>query len=124
MNRKQRKRSEREVMAEKDGIMKEVPKTEWAFDERVNNLHGLTRVFRSKHRVALVFDKAMSPQMQPCIKVMCRDIGSSKLGWADLQKIKNEIFGLDAWGIQYLPPQKEVVDQANMYWFYLFEATK
>ena len=56
------------------------------------------------------------------IKVMVRhNTGKPIVQWSHLQDIKNQIFGPEALAIQYLPPQSKLVDQANMYWFFVKE---
>ena len=35
--------------------------------------------------------------------------------WRDLQRIKNELFGAEATAVQVMPPQSELVDEADMY---------
>lgn len=36
--------------------------------------------------------------------------------WKHRQIIKNEIIGKEHVGVEFMPPEEEVVDQANMYW--------
>lgn len=40
--------------------------------------------------------------------------------WNEIQNIKNDVFGYDAIAIEYYPPQNEVVDQAHIYWIWIF----
>lgn len=119
MDRKQKRRYVRETMKENDDKMVEVEKSEWVLKQYEYELRNMTRLFRSKKRIALVFDDDTTIDGRHAIRVMCRDIQSNKLGWSDLQKIKNECFGDEACGIQYLPPESMLVDKANMYWFYI-----
>lgn len=35
--------------------------------------------------------------------------------WRDMQRIKNELFGEDRTAVEVMPPQPEVVDEANSY---------
>lgn len=35
--------------------------------------------------------------------------------WRDMQRIKNEIFGNEATAVQVMPPESELVDDADMY---------
>lgn len=39
--------------------------------------------------------------------------------WAEMQRIKNELFGPEMMAIQLFPQESELVDVANMYWMYL-----
>lgn len=52
-------------------------------------------------------------------RVMIRKHDSSRVVWAEMQRIKNELFGEDRIAVEVLPRQKDVVDSANMYWFFL-----
>lgn len=39
--------------------------------------------------------------------------------WSDLFRIKNEIFGDEVEAVQFLPKKSELVDRANLYWFFI-----
>ena len=52
-------------------------------------------------------------------RVMVRRHDSGRICWAELQRIKNELFGEDRMAFEMLPRQKDLVDSANMYWFFL-----
>lgn len=41
--------------------------------------------------------------------------------WQDIFRIKNEIFGEETEAIQFLPPKSELIDSANLYWFFIAE---
>ena len=40
--------------------------------------------------------------------------------WSELQKIKNEIFGEETTAIEYYPANSRLVDEANIYWLWIF----
>ena len=52
-------------------------------------------------------------------RVMVRTHDSRRIEWAELQRIKNELFGEHRIAIQIFPRQTDLVDSANMYWFFL-----
>lgn len=53
-------------------------------------------------------------------KVMVRRCDAAPLScWQDLYRIKNEIFGEETEAVQFLPPKSELVDVANLYWFWI-----
>jgi len=52
-------------------------------------------------------------------RVMVRKHDSTRVEWAELQRIKNELFGEDRVAVEVLPRQRDLVDSANMYWFFL-----
>ena len=43
---------------------------------------------------------------------------SVNVPWADKQRIKNEIFGEEKLFIECFPPEKELIDQANLFWIW------
>ena len=43
------------------------------------------------------------------------------MGWAELQRIKNELFGPEFLAIEVYPRQSKLIDAANMYHLWLFE---
>lgn len=98
-----------------------VPRDEWGTD--IAPPVGLTRVFRNNRLCALVYDwdEDRDPLVygERATKVMVRNLNNTEVPWRDLQYCKNIIFGPNAIGKQYLPPEKDLVDQANMYWFFV-----
>lgn len=53
-------------------------------------------------------------------RIMVRRADSEPImSWSDMQRIKNELFGLEVEAIQFLPAQSALVDQANLYWFFI-----
>lgn len=44
-----------------------------------------------------------------------RTASSLEPPWRDLQRIKNELFGVESTAVQVMPPQSELVDEADMY---------
>lgn len=53
-------------------------------------------------------------------KVMIRRCDSEPIySWNDLYRIKNEIYGEETEAIQFMPPVSELVDVANLYWFWI-----
>lgn len=54
------------------------------------------------------------------IKVMIRRSDSEPIySWQDMYRIKNEIFGEEVEAIQFFPKKSELVDVANLYWFWI-----
>lgn len=41
------------------------------------------------------------------------------LDWQHMFRIKNELFGEETEAIQFLPPKSELIDSANLYWFWI-----
>jgi len=40
--------------------------------------------------------------------------------WREIQSIKNEIFGLEEIAVEFYPRQRHVIDDANIYWIWIF----
>lgn len=43
----------------------------------------------------------------------------TNVGWADKQRVKNELFGPNVQAIEFFPPESELVDDANIYWLWI-----
>lgn len=52
-------------------------------------------------------------------KVMVRSHGSDAVHWREMQRIKNELFGVERMAVQVMPKESELVDTCNMYWMFL-----
>lgn len=99
----------------------EIEPAEWP----ENSPKGLTGVYRNNQFIVQVFtDNIKDPfDGKDTIKVMVRhNTGKPVVQWSHLQDIKNQIFGRGALAVQYLPPQSKLVDEANMYWFFVKES--
>ena len=44
---------------------------------------------------------------------------STRIGWAEKQRIKNTLIGEDRIAIEVYPKESELVDQANMFWLWV-----
>ena len=40
--------------------------------------------------------------------------------WREMQDIKNEIYGKETVAIEYYPAEKNLIDDHNIYWFWVF----
>lgn len=96
----------------------EIPEIEWP---KVKCLAGLTFVYRNNQFIVEVFTDQKDPFTgENATKVLVRhNTGKPVVQWSHLQDIKNQIFGKETLAVQYLPPESKLVDQANMYWFFV-----
>lgn len=69
----------------------------------------IVQVFRQVKRKGNVYTKVM----------IRRSDAEPIYSWNDLYRIKNEIFGEETEAIQFMPPKSELVDDANLYWFWI-----
>lgn len=116
-NREIRRREAKRRKREDSPDFVEVPSHDWP----VNQMRGLSRVYKNNQFIVLVFDRVLDRNGYRASKVMVQNNLNLPVGWKSLQTIKNQIFGREATGVQYLPPESELVDEANMYWFYVRE---
>lgn len=83
----------------------------------------MTRAYSNNRYVVMVEDGAITPFMpgQRLIKAMIQRHDDSPIPnhWRELQQIKNELFGEDVVGIEFYPPQPQLVDDKNIYWLWL-----
>lgn len=49
------------------------------------------------------------------IHACIRNAENTDIPWAEKQKIKNELFGIDSTAVEVFPADSELVDEANMY---------
>lgn len=54
-----------------------------------------------------------------CAMVQAIDAQPIKNHWRELQRIKREIFG-DVMAIEYYPSDFDLIDDANIYWLWIF----
>jgi len=97
----------------------EVQKDEWE-----NPPQGLSRLYKNNEYLVFIFDRILDPYGYRSTKVMVRHNAARPVGWAELQKIKNEIFGEEILAAQYLPPEIQLVDDATIYWFFIREKSE
>jgi hypothetical protein len=115
-NRKSRRREIRRIKNSFSLEYTEVPKKAWPF-----LLPNMTRVFRNHSFVAMIFDGSRTPGGEPATKVLLRHNSGKPVQWSEMQDCKNQLFGPESRGCQYLPRESELIDQANIYWFFVKE---
>lgn len=83
----------------------------WSIDKMYTNNRYIVMVHFKVRRGARMYTK-----------VMCRRSDAKPIySWPDLFRIKNEIFGNEVEAVQFLPRKSELVDDANLYWFFIPE---
>jgi len=77
------------------------------------------QVFQNNKYIVQVFFHCMR-DYKSYTKVMIRRSDSKpELSWSDMYRIKNEVFGEEIEAIQFIPKVSELVDVANLYWFWI-----
>lgn len=127
MNRKQRRASNREgkrLQSLPWNAFKDV--TEEAIEKArmLGNFYAPDKCFQNnKYIVQVKYKVPIKGKFYT--RVMTRRSDSEPiLSWTDLYRIKNEIFGEEVEAIQFLPKVSELVDVANLYWFFIEEVNK
>lgn len=82
---------------------------------------GMTRAYRNTRYTVMVFDNTPTTKGD-AIKVLIQKHDNLPIigHWAELQKIKNEIFGEETTAVEYYPAKSKLVDEANIYWLWIF----
>ncbi len=82
---------------------------------------GMTRAYRNTRFIVMVYDN--SPvSTGTAIRVMVQKHNDTPIvnHWSEMQKIKNEIFGEETTAIEYYPANSQLIDDYNIYWFWIF----
>lgn len=81
----------------------------------------LTRAFRNNRYVVMINDNAKMTGGITAIKAMVQrhDDKPIRSHWAEMQSIKNELFGVEVTAIEYYPSTSKLCDVANIYWFWI-----
>lgn len=118
-------RSERRANERKIKKAMEKPSAKFIeVDPRKNGApEWMSRLFRNNKYIVMIDDHAKTTKGS-AIKAMIRqnDAEPIKNHWAEIQRIKNEIFGSDAIAVEYYPAEEDLADVANIYWIWLFPA--
>ena len=82
----------------------------------------MTRAYRNNRYVVMIEDDVAMSNGSTTIKAMVQRHDDKPIPnhWREMQSIKNELFGHDAMGIEYYPPEQQLTDKANIYWLWIF----
>lgn len=81
----------------------------------------MTRAYANNRYIVMIMDKSPTDKGF-AIRAMVQTVDDKPIEnhWREMQRIKNEIFGVDKMAIEYYPPQSDLVDQHNIYWMWIF----
>ncbi|WP_257283293.1 hypothetical protein [Endozoicomonas sp. SESOKO1] len=84
----------------------------------------MTRAYRNHRYVVMIEDGVAMSNGATAIKVMVQRHDDKPIPnhWREMQNIKDEIFGSEALGVEYYPPEEQLTDKANIYWLWIFPA--
>ena len=84
---------------------------------------GLHKIFKNNIYTVQIYPH-IKRNSELYTKVMIRRHDESPIhSWSDMFRIKNELFGDEIEAVTFLPRKSELVDAANMYWFFINENT-
>ncbi len=89
-------------------------------EQREARPYWATRIFVNNHFTVMINDNAITSQCIAKLAYIVPFHAGREVFWKDLQRIKNEIFGEEAMAIQYFPPESSLIDEANVYWLFVF----
>ena len=82
---------------------------------------GMTRAYRNTRFTVMVYDHSpVSPGTAIRVMVQRHDDTPIVRHWSTMQKIKNEIFGAETIAVEYYPAESDLIDDHNIYWFWIF----
>lgn len=81
----------------------------------------MTRAFSNNRYIVMIDDNVMTDK-GTAIRAMIQTVDDQpiKNHWSEIQKIKNEIFGPEAIGIEYYPAESKLINVHNIYWLWIF----
>lgn len=79
---------------------------------------GWTQQVTKAHR-NWVFSVLERPHPSGAIHYAVTSLSQERPSWWEMQRIKNELAGESATAVEVYPPQSEVVDEADMYHFWV-----
>lgn len=82
----------------------------------------MTRAFKNNRYIVMIDDNAETDK-GTAIKAMVQRLDDTPIPnhWSEMQKIKNELFGEEAVGIEYFPKVSALTDDHNIYWLWIFD---
>jgi hypothetical protein len=82
---------------------------------------GMTRAYKNNRFVVMVYDNSIVTTGTATRVLIQRIDNLPILGhWAEIQKIKNELFGEETIAIEYYPAKSKLIDDFNIYWIWIF----
>lgn len=83
--------------------------------------NGMTRAYRNTRYTVMVYDHTpVSTGTATRVMIQKHDDTPITGHWKELYKIKNEIFGEETIAIEYYPQKSRLIDDHNIYWFWIF----
>jgi len=82
---------------------------------------GMTKAFRNTRFTVMVYENVrMTTGTATRVMIQKHDDSVFPNHWAEIQKIKNEIFGPETMAIEFFPAESELIDDHNIYWIWIY----
>ncbi len=92
---------------------------------RENSLpHGAAAAFSNNRYIIIVYENIQTTK-GVAKQVLIQNVFGTRLRdhWSEIQRIKNELFGDEAVGIEFYPSESELVNEHNIYWLWIIDTT-
>lgn len=82
---------------------------------------GMTKAYRNNRYTVMVYEDSKTTAGTATL-VMIQKLDNSVFSnhWAEIQKIKNDIFGTETVAVEYYPAESQVIDDQNIYWIWIY----
>lgn len=92
-------------------------------DKLANAPKWATRVFINNRYTVIIRDNRKLPNGSTAIVAMVQRLDDSPMinHWAEMQRIKNELFGPEVTAVECYPPESQLINDHNIYWLWVFE---
>lgn len=82
---------------------------------------GVTRAYRNNRYTVMVYDNCPTTHGHATQVLIQNHFDEPiKNHWAEIQRIKNEVFGQEVTAVEYFPAESELIDQHNIYWIFIY----
>lgn len=81
----------------------------------------MTKAYANNRYVVMVYEKINTTHGE-ATRVMVQKHDDTPIvhHWAEMQKIKNEIFGEETVAVEYYPKESELINEHNIYWLWIY----
>jgi len=81
----------------------------------------MTRCYMNNRYVVMIHDDAPMTNGIKATRAMVQKHNDQPIlnHWAEMQRIKNELFGTETTAIEYYPAESQLMNSANIYWLWI-----
>lgn len=116
ITKRQRRLAAQKEMKKPEGIFAEID-----LSTAKNQPFWMTRAFRNHKYIVMINDNAETSHGK-AIRAMIQKHDDTPIlnHWAEMQRIKNEVFGKDVTAIEYYPSEENLINDHNIYWMFIY----